>query len=454
MPNKPSRNNIFILGLDAFQLDKLKTIHDADSYAFHGLLDVDLVVHPNACSFTTMLELARQQLSAFPGTVDGIIAHWDFPTSILAPVLCRDFGIPAPPLRSVFKCEHKYWSRVEQQKSIPDCIPRFCCFDPFHDQALAQIHLDYPFWIKPVKSFSSQLGFVIGNADDFQHAIGRIRKGIGRVGDAFDEALQLLRLPRGIRASTGSYCIAEEIIQGVQAAPEGSMCQGEFRVHGIIDMDKNASGHSFDRLVYPSTLPARIQQRMINASERFLRHIGFDNGCFNAEFMWDQANDRLQLVEVNTRISQSHSDLFTKVDGMSNHEVAVSVALGRRPVLPHRQGRYQIAAKCLITHDADGIVSRIPDDDALRRLGKRFPGTHIRLDVRPGMRLSQTPNQGSYRYTLGAIYLGADNHDHLLRKYEDCLAALDFAFQPPLPPPDTPVGECTATGPGIQPEAG
>lgn len=436
MPTPNGQKNVFILGLNDFQLSELKTIRDVEMYAFHGLLDYDTVVRPKAYySFNALLEQARRELEAFSGSVDAIIPHWDFPTSVLAPVLCKEYGIPAPALESVFKCEHKYWSRIEQQKAIPLCIPRFNRFDPFDDRALDDIGISYPFWIKPVKSFSSQLGFRIYHNDDFLQAIDRIRNGIGRIGKAFDEALKLTSMPDEIRASTGNSCIAEEIIHGVQAAPEGSMFRGEFNVHGIFDMEKDSTGRSFDRLTYPSALPEQVQQRMINACEQFLRHIGFDNGCFNAEFMWDQQRDKLQLIEVNPRISQSHSDLFTKVDGMSNHAVAINVARGLRPAMPFREGRFRIAAKCLIPHQEDAIISRVPDEEELRLIRQRFPDTHVRLDVEPGMRLSETPDQDSYRYALGAIYIGAEDRDQLLQIYEDCLAALKFEFQPVPPPP-------------------
>ncbi|WP_220347804.1 hypothetical protein [Alkalilimnicola ehrlichii] len=169
---------------------------------------------------------------------------------------------------------------------------------------------------------------------------------------------------------------------------------------------------------------------MINATERFLRHIGFDNGCFNAEFMWDQERDKLWLIEVNNRISQSHSDLFYKVDGMSNHEIAIDIAQGLRPTIPYRKGKYRIAAKYMIPHYEDGIVRRIPSTQELARIEQRFPDTHIELDVSPGTRLSELPNQDSYRYVLGILFLGADSPEQLQRKFEACVDAMHFEFEP------------------------
>ncbi|HET8700965.1 MAG TPA: ATP-grasp domain-containing protein [Nitrococcus sp.] len=423
--------NIFILGLDEFQLGELQTIRKADERVFHNLLDVDrLTMHGAGYSFKRLLEEARQQLECFPGSIDAVIAHWDFPTSIIAPVLCREYEIASPSLESVLKCEHKYWSRLEQQKVIPGCIPGFNSFDPFDANALERIELEFPFWIKPVKSFASQLGFKIHDVREFQEALAEIQGAIGDIGGPFDEALTLIELPEEIRGCSGRMCIAEEIIAGEQFAIEGSMFQGEYQVHGALDMPKDAAGRSFERYDYPSALPERVQRRMIDSCGKFLRHIGFDNGCFNAEYLWEKESDKLRLVEINTRISQSHSDLFAKVDGMSNHEVAIDVALGTRPRMPHREGKFRIAAKCMIPHYEDGIVTRVPSRQELAQIEERFPDTHVQIDVEPGRRLAELPNQDSYRYVLGTIFLGADSREQLLDRLDTCLDTLQFEFTP------------------------
>src|SRR5690606_18305734 len=160
--------------------------------------------------------------------------------------------------------------------------------------------------------------------------------------------------------------------------------------------------------------------------ERYLRHVGFDNGCFNSEFMWDEENDKLWLIEINTRISQSHSELFAKVDGSSNHEVAIDIALGREPRMPHRQGESAVAAKCIIPRYEDGIVTSVPSEADIARLRERIPGALVCIDVAPGDRLADLPNQDAYRYELGTMYIGADSVEQLGQRYREGLEALPF----------------------------
>jgi biotin carboxylase len=176
---------------------------------------------------------------------------------------------------------------------------------------------------------------------------------------------------------------------------------------------------------------------MIDLTERYMHHVGFDNGCFNAEFMWDEAEDKLWLVEINTRISQSHSDLFAKVDGVSNHEVAIDIALGREPKMPHRKGNFAVASQCMIFHDEDAIVTRVPSDEDKAAIRERYPETTVTLQVKEGEKLSDLPGQDSYRYILGKLYIGADNREQLVERYNAILSELPFEFAPV----DQPAGE-------------
>lgn len=420
--------HIAVPALLPHQRSELETLNNAEDCQFHALLDVPTLVEPGRIDFEALMDRCRQALDQLNVPLTGLIAHWDFPTSVLVPLLSAERGLPSPSLRSVLTCEHKYWSRLAQREVIPECVPDFCSVDPFASDPLAQVTLPFPFWIKPVKAFSSQLGFRIDNERDFQHAIGTIRQGIRHFGDAFDQALQHVDLPDALQHAGGNTCIAEAIMNGVQAAPEGSVFKGEFAVHGTFDMHRDEQ--RYDSLLYPSALPEAIQQRMQDACQRFLHHIDFDNGCFNAEFLWDEANDRLQVVEFNTRISQSHSDMFIMVDGVSNHEVPLDILLGRRPRMPHRQGRYAVAGKFLLSHDEDAIVDHVASDRVIQTLQTRFPGTRLELDIEPGMRLSDLPNRESYTYPIGALYLGADSYDALRERHRICLEALDFDFVP------------------------
>lgn len=423
--------NIFVLGLTELQRRELDSVRGAHAYTFHELLDYESLVHETDYDLEKLLARARQQLADFDGHVDAIVAHWDFPSSIIGPLLSAEHGLPAPSLPALLKCEHKYWSRLEQMACVPEVVPRFASFDPFAEDVLEQIGMEFPYWVKPVKAHSSELGFAIHSEADLREALQEIREQIADVGDAFDQALSRVDLPAELEGAGGNSCLAEQIITGIQAAPEGTVFDGEFHVHGVFDMHRDEDGTSIARLDYPaSTIPESVQQRMVDVARRFMDHIGYDNAAFNVEYMWDRDTDQLWLIEVNTRISQSHSDLFAKVDGASNHEVVIDMALGRKPSMPHRQGPYAVAAKAAIFHDEDAIVTRVPSEEDKQTIREEFPETVLTTMVQPGDRLSELAGQDSYRYVVGKAYIGADNREELLARHAAIQAEAPFEFQP------------------------
>lgn len=425
------QKNIFIVGLDEFNLSMLKRLTHSEDYNFVGVLSYDEVVRPREYRLPERLEKAINQIRAFPGSVDAIVSYWDFPSSTILPILRQEFGLPGPSLEAVLKCEHKYWSRLAQREAVPEIVPQFCAVDPFAHDPLSQITLDFPFWIKPVKAHSSHLGFKVRSGEEFERVLPQIRQGIERWAEPFNYILSFAELPEEVAAADGYHCIAEEIISaGRQCTLEGYVFQGEIKVYGVIDSIREGKYRSsFARYQYPSRLPQAVQQRMIDATKRFVGHIGYDDAPFNIEFYWDAGRDTISLLEINSRISKSHSPLFELVDGVSHQEVMIDLALGRRPDMPHRQGRYRLAAKFMVRVFGDGIVTRVPDRADVERVESAFPGTRFRLIAYEGERLSGLPLQDSYSYELAEIFMGAHTQKELLANYRKALEILDYRVE-------------------------
>jgi acetyl/propionyl-CoA carboxylase alpha subunit len=223
--------------------------------------------------------------------------------------------------------------------------------------------------------------------------------------------------------------MAESIIGGRQCTVEGYVHDGEVVPYGIVDSIRYPGVISFFRYQYPSKLPARVQRKMNELTGRIMSPVGYDNAAFNIDFFWDEALDKVWLLEINTRISQSHCDLFEKVDGVSNQQVTIDLALGRRPDMPSREGQFAIAAKFFNrVFFRDATVSEVPTPEQIRALETKFPGTIIVPQVREGMRLSELPEQDSYSYALAYIWMGARNQSSLLRNYERVVRSMPFRF--------------------------
>ena len=419
-------SNVFVYCHDDFNMGLLKALEPAEDCRFHGLLSYDEVkgdeIRPHE-----QLELAESRLRDFSGSVDAVVGYWDFPVTTAVPLLCAPRGLPAPSLESVLKCEHKYWSRLVQQQVVPECTPAFDKVDPFDDDALSKLEIDFPFWIKPIKSYSSHLAFEIANEPEFHEAIKRIREGISRFAEPFNYFLDRVDLPPEIKGMDGFHCVAESIISGELCTVEGYVQEGEIHIYGVVDSIMDEEGHAFSRFQYPSSLPDSLQRRIADTAERVIRHIGLDQSTFNIEFFHDSA-DELYILEVNPRLSQSHSWLFEKVDGISNHEVMTAVALGRSPRFSHDGTHYDVAAKFFLRAYEDARLVSVPDEADIERLKQEIDGVSVVMQSEAGIKLSELPEQASYSYELADLYVAARSQAELMEKYDRCRQMLDFRF--------------------------
>lgn len=427
--------NIFVMGLDAFHLELLETIRGPEEYAFHPLFDFNRVVHlpeEEYPSLESLLREAQETFEDFSGSVDAVMGYWDLPTTLAVPLIAERFGLPGAPLEAVARCEHKYWSRTLQKEVLPDMIPAFQAVDPFADDPVAGIELEYPFWIKPVKAHSSYLGFYIDRPETLRRHLPEIRAGIGIMGRPLNEFLANVTRPPEIEGVSGFHCIAEDIVsRGFQCTLEGYFHDDHFVVYGVVDSIRSGRHRScFARYQYPSKLPRAVQARMIDAAERVIDHLGYRDAPFNIEFYWDPDTDHISLLEINTRISKSHSPLFLMVDGATNQKVTMDLALGQAPVFPHREGAHRIAGKFMLRYFDDGILERVPTDDDILRVQEKYPEARIRRLATRGSRLSELALQDSYSFEVAEIFLGADRQKALLDKYDDVLGMLDFRVRP------------------------
>ncbi|MFP4561387.1 MAG: ATP-grasp domain-containing protein [Thiohalorhabdus sp.] len=421
-----SQRNIFVVALSDYQRRLLERLPRSGDYAFHELLPQDRLRGVSDFHVGALLEQARQRLRAFDGPVHGVTTFIDFPALELSALLAADIGLPGPGLESLLGCSHKYWSRCLQRQAVPEHVPPFAAFDPFDPNAAEDLEKDlgYPFWIKPVNAFRSHLGYRIDNRSELEARLPELRAGIERLAEPFARFLGLADLPAEISALPAHTCLAEGMIGGRQATLEGYVYRGAPRVYAVVDSVTEANRVSFARYQYPSALPARVQERMREVAERAVTATGLDNAPFNAELYWDPDSDRIWLLEINPRISESHCELLEKVDGASHQQVAIDLAEGRRPDPPHRKGAWPMAAKFFVRAFRDSTVARLPDPERVREVEGKVPGTTVELRVRPDEQLHDLQDQDSYSYELAWVWVGGEGTEDLLARYRRVKALL------------------------------
>jgi hypothetical protein len=421
---QPDDSTIAVLGGDEANLELLRRMPGHERQTFVPVLHHN-EMQEGEVSIPDLLDRAVRTLDERDAPVDAVIGFWDFPISTLVPLLAARYGLHAASLEAIVKCEHKYWSRLEQREVI-DEHPRFGLVD-LDDPRLPD-GLRYPVWLKPVKSYSSELAFHVADDQQFAEAVSEIRDGIGRLGRPFEWVLDQLDLPPAIAEVGGQACLVEEAMSGARAATEGYVHDGEVVVYGVLDSITYPERSSFLRHQYPSQLPARVQRRLVEVSERVIERIGLDWTTFSVEFFCDPDSGDVCLLEINPRHSQSHAELFADVDGIANHHAIVELALGRDPDLPRGKGPYAIAAKWYHRRFSDGVLRRGPTPEEIARIEREIPGVRVTPVAREGQRLSELLGQDSYSFELADLIVGARDEPELVAKYERAVSALTYEF--------------------------
>ncbi len=418
------KKQVFVIGLDDFNKTKLENLPIASQCDFLPALHISEMRQVEQLDVEQLMDLCFERIDA-NGHIDAIVSYFDFPGTTLVPIIAEKYNIPGPTLESVLKCENKFWSRLEQGKVIPEHIPVYRAFDPFDDEAFHKIEMIAPYWIKPIKSFRSFLAFKINGEHQFYESTREIQQHIDFISEPFNKIMRKFDVPQEF-SEMKETCIAESLLTGHMCTLEGYAHQGRVVVYGIVDSVREEDRSSFSRYEYPSSLPQEVQFRMADVARRVIHQFGYDNAPFNMEFFYNQTADEVYMLEVNPRISQSHSDLFEKVHGTSHHAIMLALALGEKPKTLQTKGTFNKAANFMLRTFESGKIVKAPTQSEINILKKFIPGLEIKLNVKDGIHLKELQNQDSYSFELANIYLGGRDQSELVDKYNQCLDGLSF----------------------------
>lgn len=428
------RRTIVVIGADDHNIALIESIPEAEQWNIERVLEwEDVQPDHGRIDFDDLYRTARKKIDALDGGPDAIIGYLDFPVTSLVALLTRDYGLPGASPEAAACCEHKYWMREIEASVFPDNAPEVAAINPFASKNARQAVPAFPFWLKPVKAHSSVLGFMIEEEDDLDRALHECRQKLHYFGEPFNDFLAHLEKPGGSAEVGGNYAVAEELVSAKrQFTLEGYVWQGDVEIYGVVDSIRVGEHRSsFSRYQYPARLPDRILEKSTEMTVKLLDAFGYDGSAFNIEFFWNPDTDALRILEVNPRISKSHSPLFKMVDGVSHHKVAIDLSLGEKPDMPHRKGKDRIAAKFMWRSvEADGIVKRVPNQEEIADLQKLLPDLDLAVLVEKEQQLSSMFYQDSYSYELAVIFVGGDSEEMLEDAYQMCVDCLPIHLKP------------------------
>ena len=350
----------------------------------------------------------------------GVISTDDYPGVTIASVVASRRALPGPAPAVNLLLQHKYHARNEQQRLTPEATPPFELLDPDRTDPPA---LDYPVFVKPVKSFFSIGAQIVSEPAE----LIRLERDWQDKAAFFAPFERLL--DRYSSLPMGGYLLIEKLLSGRQVTLEGYAYGDEIEIIGIVDSIFAPGTIAFERFEYPSSLASHVQAKMANIAGRLMGGVGYRDGLFNMEMFYDPDSETVSIIEVNPRIASQFADLYEKVDGYNSYQILLDLASGRRPQFAKAGGRHRFAASCVLRRFEDAIVTHIPTADDILRVKNRHEDARVEVVVGEGRPLSEEMQDGnSYRY--GVINLGGRDLADIQRSLAECRKLLDFQFAP------------------------
>ena len=370
------------------------------------------------------LEEVEAILASLDGQpVTGVISTDDYPGSVLACIVAERLGLPAPKPAVNLLCQHKFQARVAQRAFVPEAVPTFAQVDVTQSRAFPA-GLSLPAFVKPVKSYFSIGAGQVASREDLAAAQARWA-GMRQFFRPFERILEAYT-PYTIGSN---LLLVEETLRGIQVTLEGYAWGNGVYILGVVDSIMYPGTIAFERFEYPSSLPEPVQQRMGELARRLMRGIGYRDGMFNIEFMYDPDSDAIRIIEVNPRMASQFADLYEKVDGASSYGILLDLASGVEPRWSRSRGSYSFAASCVLRTLEDMVVRSVPAQETIGAVEAIFPGCRIDVTGQEGHALSEQMQDG-HSYRFACINLGGSDRSDVLAKLEECKQRLRIELEP------------------------
>jgi hypothetical protein len=359
----------------------------------------------------------------------GVVSHHEQFGALAAALVAERLGLPGTPVNAVLACQHKLHARQVLEQVCPEANLRSAPLDAEYGGPIPA-GLSYPSYVKPVKAAFSVLARRVANRGEL-HAHTRFGRRelwvIRRLVEPFERVVRA-RLPQ---AGSAHRMMLEEPQSAPQFNLDGWVFKGQAHALGVVDAVMYPGTQAFMRWDHPSRLPPEVQQRALDVAQRFLAAIGYSQGCFNMEFFYDAATQRLSVIEFNPRLASQFSDLYRRVHGIDPHALSLALAMGQDPLTLAPEARAadtpQAGAASSLVYRAFSAdeVPAMPTAAQCAELQRRFPDAQLHTFPKRGHSLDRDFKWlGSYRY--GILHLEGRDELHLRERAEAASALLGW----------------------------
>lgn len=354
-----------------------------------------------------------------------VVSHHEQFGALAAALLAERMGWPGTPVNAILACQHKLYARQVLQQVAPEANVPFALLEAEYGEPVPA-GLSYPRFVKPVKAAFSVLAREVRSHDELHR---HTRFGawelwvIRRLVEPF-ERLSRQRLGPGVPSA--HRMLLEQPVHAAQFNLDGYVFAGQLQPIGVVDAIMYPGTQAFMRHQLPTRLPQAVQDRAADVARRFLAAVGFTHGLFNMEFFYDEAQDRLSVIEFNPRMASQYSDLYLRVLGVDLHAIGLALAHGTDPSsLPRATPQAGAAASFVYRQFDPREAVSMPGERQQQAFAQAFPdGLLFRYPKSAGSVARDHKWLGSWRY--GIVHLGGRDEVDLRQRCEQASALLGW----------------------------
>ena len=411
-----------IVGFSRANLDSL----DKEPYRF-STAGFDLFSFPsnaNLAWFDIERFVARLARQAKAKGWTAVVSNHEQFGALAAAMLAERMGWPGTSVNAVLACQHKLYARQVMARVCPHANVEFDVLDTQYGAPVPE-GLTYPLFVKPVKAAFSVLARIVKSREEL-HTHTRFGGWelwvIRHLVEPFERVFQKRLGP----AQSAHRMMVEAPVNAAQFNLDGYVWRGKAAMFGVVDAIMYPGTQAFMRWDVPSRLPADIQQRALQVAQTFLTEVGFDHGMFNMEFFYDEATDRVTVIEFNPRMASQFSDLYLRVTGVDLHACVLAMAHGQHPDTAPRALPTAGAASSLVYRSfSPDDVCPMPDAGQVQRFQAAFAdGLLFPFPKDKGSTARDFKWLGSYRY--GIVHLSGEDASDLKARADTASAVLGW----------------------------
>ncbi len=359
--------------------------------------------------------------------VKAVVSNHEQYGALCTALVAEKLGLPGTSVEAVLACQHKLYARAILERVAPEANIPYSRLNATYGSSIPE-GINYPIFVKPVKAAFSVLAKNIENHQALHEHTRFSRQELWTIRHLVEpfEKILMKRIPS---AGTAHSLILEEYIPGQQHCLDGYYFDGNIHRMGVVDAHMYPGTDAFMRWDYPSQLSDEVQLKAEIVADKFLKAVGFTHGFFNMEFVIDEQNNQIKVIEFNPRMAAQFSDLYERVNGVNLHEMAIALAHGLDPAtLPMKKPTATHASSVVYrSFDPNTSVS-MPTASQQKAFNNAFPdGLLIRFPKRSSQLQQDFKWLGSYRF--GIVHLGGNSLKDLRQRCEHASSLLGWSAQ-------------------------